>query len=148
AGTALGTISHGIDAQTWIPAKVWVETEGLHLDARELQSVIMLSGSKWIWAFIQWRINYGPVIIPILVVIVLMVWQLVRQACRIEGGWSQILRTRKSIALRQACELACKSCIVAGLFVLAINLRTNTELVDQMDNRYRVLRTRLLESSL
>ncbi|HWL10485.1 MAG TPA: hypothetical protein VNQ76_18920 [Planctomicrobium sp.] len=145
AGTALGAMSHDIEVQTWISAKVWEEAQGLHIDAQELQNVMKLSDSKWIWAFIQWLIHYGPAFVPIIAVIILMVWQLIRRARQVEGGLSQILRSQKRSELRQVCHPVVKSCVVVALVFLAFHLGIASTVPDKMDAYYRVHSVRIAE---
>lgn len=145
AGTALGTLTDDMESQTWIPPRVWKEAQALHIDAQELQSLMKLSGSQWISAFTQWQMYYGPVFVPVIAIIILMIWQFIRHSRQVEGGWTQILRFRKRIELRHACEPAINSCFVFGWVFLAINLGTTSTLIDQLDRHYRTHRTRIEE---
>lgn len=135
---ALWMVTHDIEAQAWISPTVGKEAQGMHFDAEELQSTMKLDDSSWAWAFIQWQVYHGPLVAPIIAVVFVMVWHLIRRAGRIEGGVRQILRSQKKIELRQSGKSVAGSCLVAALIFLVLYLGTTPPVADKMDTYHRV----------
>jgi hypothetical protein len=138
AGTALGIMTHNIDAQAWISPTVWEGAQDLHFEAKELQSAMKMDDSLWVWAFIQWQAYHGPLVAPIIAVVIAMVWHLIRRAGRVEGGLRQILRSQKRNELRRSGKSVAGSCLVAALMFLALYLGTTPPVADLLDTYDRV----------
>ena len=135
---ALGMVTHDIEAQAWISPTVGKEAQGMLFDAEELQSTMKMDDSSWAWAFIQWQVYNGPLVAPIIAVVMVMVWHLIRRAGRIEGGVRQILRSQKRSELRQSGKSVAGSCLVAALIFLVLYLGTTPPVADKMDTYHRV----------
>ncbi len=148
AATALGMVAHEIEAQAWIPPTVWKEAQGLQFEADELQSAMKMDDSSWASAFIQWQAYHGPLVAPIIAVVIVMVWHFIRRARRDEGGLRQVLRSQKRIELRQSGPSVAGSCLVASLIFLALYFRTTPPVSDMMDTYYRVHHTRMVRPDL
>ncbi len=138
AGTVLGMMTHEIETSAWISPTVWRAAQGLHFDAEELQIAMKMEEARWAWALIQWLSHHGPVVAPLMAVVIVMVCHLIRRAVRVEGGPRQILRSQKRCELRQSGKTIASSCVVAAVVFLALYLAATPPVVDMMDNYHRV----------
>lgn len=145
-GTALGMVTHEIEARAWIPPIVWKEAQGLQFDADELQSAMKMEDSRLAWAFIQWQAYHGALVAPIVAVFILIVWHLIRRSSRVEGGLRQMLRSQKRIEVCQLGKSVASSCLTAALICLGLYSGTTPPVVNMMDTYYRVHRARMVRT--
>jgi hypothetical protein len=131
-------MSHQIVAKTWISPTVAMEAEDLHIGPSELRNELNLKGSKWVWAFIQWKVHYGEIAALLVAVGLLLVWHLIRQAHRVEGGFREILRSQKRSQIRQAATVVAKSCAVASLVFSLAYLVATPALADSMESYHQI----------
>ncbi len=147
AGVALVVMTEEFEPQAWISATVWEEAKVTNIEPRELQKVMHLEDSKWTWAFIQWQAHRGGMMTPLIAISVLMFWQLLRSARRVEGGLRQLLRTQKRIQIcRIGNSIAC-SCMVASIAFSLHYLAVAPGVVELMDRYYLVHYERIVNPS-
>jgi hypothetical protein len=148
AGTALEMMTDEFETRGWISPTVWERAKGLHIGADELQSAMKLEDSSWTWAFIQWQAHDGPVVAPLMAVVILLAWHVIRQSRQVEGGLRQIFRSGKRRAIRLTGMSVAGSCSVASIFFLLLYLGTTPTVADMMNTFHRVHYERLARPSL
>jgi hypothetical protein len=148
SGTALGMMAHEFETRGWISPTVWQEARGLHIGADEMQSAMKLEDSRWTWAFIQWQAHHGPVVTPLMAVVILLAWHLIRQSRQIEGGLRQIFRSGKRREIRLCGTSVAGSCGIASIFFSLLYLGTTPTVSDMMNTFHRVHYERMARPSL
>ncbi len=148
AGTALATvISDELETRTWISPVVWSEGEALGVTPSEVQSALKLDDSKWRWAFIQWQVHHGPLVAPLIAVVVLLICHLRLRARRLEGAYREMLRSRKRRQIRLAGYAVARSCVVASLVFFLVYLAATPPVANRMETYHRVHYERMVDPS-
>lgn len=68
---------------------------------------------------------------------VLLIWHLIRQARRVEGGYRKVLRFRKRSQIRQAGNVVARSCVVASLVFSLVSLGATPTVADSVETYHR-----------
>ncbi len=118
------------------------------MGADELRRAMKLEDSAWAWAFIQWLTHQGPVVAPLMAVVILLFWHLIRRSRQVEGGLRQIIRSQKRREIRLAGLTIAGSCTVASILFLLLYLGTTPTVADMMNTYHRVHYERMAHPSL
>ncbi|MEX1229328.1 MAG: hypothetical protein WEB58_03755 [Planctomycetaceae bacterium] len=130
------TMANEFEARAWIQPTVWKEARALPVDADKLQSAMKLDDHPWLWALLQWRVNFG--LTAMIVIATGIVW-----------AWT-LFRLRKHPELphhnRAAAVVVAKSCLVASSLSFIVYLATVPTMSAAMDETYRDYYDRLIDA--
>lgn len=141
----VGIISSELEVKSWIAPTIWEETAAIQIAPSELQSAMELSDSKWTWALIQWQAHHGALACPLIAVGTLLLWHLIRRARRFADGYREILQSHKCSQIRQAGQIATRSCIVTAFVFFGVYLITAPVVANQLERGFRVQHERLVD---
>ena len=120
-----------------IAARTIQSPYGFQLQPQELRNALKYGSSIWRWAIVQWVIQEGPLLTPILALGILLVWVLIVLSQKTDGGFWKILTSRKRQSLCMISKLIASTFFVAML-VFAIPYWLSAPVVyDEGDKSYR-----------
>ncbi|WP_417388153.1 hypothetical protein [Gimesia sp.] len=129
-GIVLGdAVPHASHMRNLLSPVTWKEVAGLYSTIGRPVNQFQLIDSPWICAWLLWYWNDGELFAVGLSLLFLLLWYLKIRSKTLEGGFTELLQTRKRCELHSLSRMMAKMCLMSALFFLLIYLATLPEMI-------------------